>query len=413
MSIYVRILKESTVHLWGLSSRERLERMLDKAGVSMMQEDTHSVNESDTVLLLRSDFLYDQRIIENMIEADGIILEASTPQGLQPVAAYVSADLADRMESLLSINTPLSTDEPDDYPVGLRRETAKTLVPVYLKKLRKIDPPYLLPITEEKRRNLEKRLFAGSYKGVTDLVTKWLWPVPAQWVTGICARNGISPNHVTSLSLVLSILALYQFYVGAYAWGLVSAWLMTFLDTVDGKLARVTINYSPFGNIFDHGIDLIFPPLWYIAWVMSLQTAHSEILGLSMTWILWLTVVGYIVGRLCEGIFKRSLESSGIFCWQPVDSCFRLITGRRNPNLVLFTLCLFFGRPDIGLFAVCMWTVLSSMFLTHRLIYGFQFRAQSGPLRSWFLDVDPANDQLSMFQRWFCQRPDVNAGEDN
>jgi phosphatidylglycerophosphate synthase len=407
MAIYAKILQENPVRLWGLSSPERLERMLDKAGVSILQEDTHSVNDDDTVLLLHSDFLYDQRIIENMIEADGIILETSTSQGSHPVAAHVSVDLADRIETIIC------ADEPGDYPDGLRRETARTLVPVYQKKLRKIDPPYLLPITEDKRRKLEKRLFAGSYKGVTDLVTKWLWPVPAQWVTGICARNGISPNHVTSLSLVLSILALYQFYVGAYAWGLVSAWLMTFLDTVDGKLARVTINYSPFGNIFDHGIDLIFPPLWYLAWGMSLQTTHSTILGLSMTWILWLTVVGYIVGRLCEGIFKRSLESSGIFCWQPVDSCFRLITGRRNPNLVLFTLCLFFARPDIGLFAVCIWTVISSMFLTHRLIYGFQFRAQSGPLRSWFLDVDPANDQLSVFQRWFCQRPDVEAGEDN
>jgi phosphatidylglycerophosphate synthase len=381
--------------------------MLDKAGISTIQESSQPVAEEDTVLLLRSDFLYDQRIIVNMLETVGIILETSSVQDPQPVAAHVTGDMADAIEVLLS------DDSPGDYPEGLRRESAETLVPVYLKKLRKIDPPYLLPITEEKRRGLEKRLFAGSYKGVTDLVTKWLWPVPAQWVTGVCARNGIVPNHVTSLSLVLSIMALYQFYVGAYAWGLASAWLMTFLDTVDGKLARVTINYSPFGNIFDHGIDLIFPPLWYIAWGLSLYTMHTAIAGISMSWILWLTVVGYIVGRLCEGVFKRYLESSGIFCWQPIDSCFRLITGRRNPNLVLFTLCLLFGRPDLGLFAVCMWTVVSSLFLTHRLASGFQFKKQSGPLRSWFLDVDPANDQLSVYQRWFCQKPDVDAGEGN
>ncbi len=407
MAIYARILQESQVQLWGLSSRERLERMLDKAGISTIQESSQPVAEEDTVLLLRSDFLYDQRIIVNMLETVGIILETSSAQDPQPVAAHVTGDMADAIESLLS------DDSPGDYPEGLRRESAETLVPVYLKKLRKIDPPYLLPITEEKRRSLEKRLFAGSYKGVTDLVTKWLWPVPAQWVTGVCARNGIVPNHVTSLSLVLSIMALYQFYVGAYAWGLVSAWLMTFLDTVDGKLARVTINYSPFGNIFDHGIDLIFPPLWYIAWGLSLYTMHTTIAGISMSWILWLTVVGYIVGRVCEGIFIRYLESSGIFCWQPIDSCFRLITGRRNPNLILFTLGLLFGRPDLGLFAVCMWTVVSSLFLTHRLASGFQFKKQSGPLRSWFLDVDPANDQLSVYQRWFCQKPDIDTGEGN
>lgn len=400
MPIHLRIIQESPVQLWGLSSRERLERMLNKEGISINHYDgTCPVHKEDTVLLLRGDYLYDQRIIINMIETVGIILETSSNQNPQPVAAYVNGDKANAVETIIT------EGRSDDYPDGLRPEYAESLVPVYQKKLRKIDPPYLLPISENNRRNLEKRLFDGSYKGVTDLVTKWLWPVPAQWVTGLCARNGITPNHVTSMSLVLSVLALFQFYEGAYAWGLISAWLMTFLDTVDGKLARVTINYSPFGNIFDHGIDLIFPPLWYIAWGMSLHSVNTEIIGISVPWILWLTVIGYIAGRLCEGIFKRFLESSGIFCWQPIDSCFRLITGRRNPNLVLFTFFLLFGHPDLGLFAVCMWTVLSSMFLIHRLIRGFQYRNQSGPLRSWFLDVDPSDESLTFFQRWFCRRP--------
>ena len=67
MSIYTRILQDSSVRLWGLSSRERLERMLDKAGVSTIQESSHTVTEEDTVLLLRSDFLYDQRIVVNEV----------------------------------------------------------------------------------------------------------------------------------------------------------------------------------------------------------------------------------------------------------------------------------------------------------------------------------------------------------
>jgi phosphatidylglycerophosphate synthase len=227
--------------------------------------------------------------------------------------------------------------------------------------------------------------------------------VPARWVTGFCTRHGIVPNQVTSLSLVLSILAGLLFYEGYYALGLIAAWLMTFLDTVDGKLARVTLNYSAFGNIFDHAIDLIFPPIWYLAWGVSLQNLP----WISMPVALWLILGGYIAGRLVEVIFKQCLESSGIFCWQPVDSCFRLITGRRNPNLVLLTISLFFGRPDLGFLAVCLWTVLSSLFLALRLIKGIQARLKSGPLRSWFLDVDPLDDTLTVCQRWFCRRPKV------
>jgi hypothetical protein len=116
-------------------------------------------------------------------------------------------------------------------------------------KLRKIDPPYLLPITEENKEKLEKRLFSGSYKGVTDLVTKWIWPWPARWATRFCVRNGITPNQVTSLSLALVFIAGLLFLKGFFALGLAAAWAMTFLDTVDGKLARVTVNSSNFGYI--------------------------------------------------------------------------------------------------------------------------------------------------------------------
>ncbi|MGB4598393.1 MAG: CDP-alcohol phosphatidyltransferase family protein [Trichlorobacter sp.] len=279
-------------------------------------------------------------------------------------------------------------------------ETPLTLGSTYLKELRKIDPPYLLPITQENKLRLEQRLFAGSYKGVTDLVTKWLWPRPAQVVTRFCALNGISPNQVTSLSLVLVIIAGLQFYNGSFALGLLAAWIMTFLDTVDGKLARVTVTSSTFGNIFDHAIDLISPPLWYLAWGLGLKSWQPGI-PLSLYTAFWLIFIGYIAGRLVEGIFKQFLESSGIFCWRPVDSCFRLITGRRNPNLILLTLSLFIGRPDLGLLAVTLWTVTSSIFLALRLMTGVAARMTSGPLRSWFLDIDPDAQNPSLAQRCF------------
>jgi phosphatidylglycerophosphate synthase len=401
MAIFTRIFQESPIRLWGLSSRERLDRMLKKAGVTIQHENDRPVAEKDSVLLLRGDYLFDQRILLNLLSAPGVIIEVETASGSRPVAAHVAPELADQVEAIIC------QDGGSDYPTGLRCETPETLASSYLKDLRKFDAPYLLPISKKNSRKLEKRLFAGSYKGVTDLVTKWLWPVPAQWVTRLCARYNIFPNHVTSLSLLLSILAVFQFYYGAYAWGLFSAWLMTFLDTVDGKLARVTINYSPFGNIFDHAIDLVFPPIWYFAWGMSFQLLQPEIWGIPIDMVIWLIIGGYVAGRLVELLFKQFLESSGIFCWQVIDSCFRLITGRRNPNLVLLTVSLFFGRPDLGLLAVSLWTVLSSVFLVARLFMGVQTRIKSGPLRSWFLDVDPENDQLSFFQRLFCRRPDV------
>ena len=53
---------------------------------------------------------------------------------------------------------------------------------------------------------------------------------------------------VTCLGLLLTIVAGWLFFKGAIAVGLIAAWAMTFLDTVDGKLARVTVTSSRLGN---------------------------------------------------------------------------------------------------------------------------------------------------------------------
>ena len=166
------------------------------------------------------------------------------------------------------------------------------------------------------------RLFSWSYKGVTDLVTKWVWPIPAQWMVGKCIRYEIRPNHVTLTGLLLVILAGICFTRGHYGWGLLAGWLMTFLDTVDGKLARVTVTSSRFGHYFDHGIDLIHPPIWYVLWGFGLETSHLNGFGFSVSTALWLIVIGYIAGRLAEGIFQWHLGKFRYFFvgirWIPI-----------------------------------------------------------------------------------------------
>ena len=87
-------------------------------------------------------------------------------------------------------------------------------------------------------REIEDALYFASYKGVTDLVTRYAWPRPALVVVRACVALGISPNMVTTLSIILSITAIPLLMAGHFALGLASAWGMTFLDTVDGKLAR-------------------------------------------------------------------------------------------------------------------------------------------------------------------------------
>ncbi len=179
---------------------------------------------------------------------------------------------------------------------------------------------------------------------------------------------------------------------------------MTFLDTVDGKLARVTVTSSKFGHYFDHIIDLIHPPIWYVLWGTGLGISHFEFSGMSLSTAYWLIVLGYAAGRLAEGVFLAWLGKFGIFCWRPIDSYFRLITARRNPCMVLLTAGLLVGRPDWGLFAVTIWTAGTSVFLIIRLLMAVNERFVNGTVRSWFMDIESVDGRQSLAVRLFTHR---------
>src|SRR3546814_16107599 len=76
------------------------------------------------------------------------------------------------------------------------------LVGSYNSRLRKREIPFLGALDASTVSAIEKRTFAASYKGVTDVVTKYVWPWPARHVTRFCARFGISPNQVTLVSQI-------------------------------------------------------------------------------------------------------------------------------------------------------------------------------------------------------------------
>ena len=398
MSILAHIIKDSPVQLWGLSSRQRLERVLRNANVKEMVEEFASVPPNDSVLLLKGDYLFDERVIGYLVDTPDTLLKVAGNPNDSMVAAHVPAKLALQARDILEEDST-STSLP-----GVTTETLETLSVSFLQRLRKFDPPFVLPVSTQNRHDLELRLFEWSYKGVTDLVTKWAWPRPARWAVGQCVRFGLRPNHVTIISLLLVIIAGVLFAYGFYGWGLLAGWLMTFLDTVDGKLARVTVTSSRFGHYFDHIIDIVHPPIWYILWGLGLEVYDPGLFNLSINAIFWLMMAGYLAGRLVEAVFTSGLGRFGIFCWRPLDSYFRLITARRNPCMIILTVSALCGRPDLGLIAVAFWTALTSIFLIVRLAMAAYVRFSQGPLRSWLLDADKELYKGSLAVKLFTRR---------
>jgi phosphatidylglycerophosphate synthase len=390
---YIYILGDSETNIWGLSGRERLERMLRGFKQVKTVDSPEQIPVGAPALFLRADHLFDARVLAALIDT-GVNLVLSSDTG-QPVAIRITDG---NMHHVLA--NFMAGGEGETFS-ALPRYTLKDLNLLGLQQnLKKRDLPYLLPISRDNSRQLESELFARSYKGVTDLVTKWLWPAPAFWAVRVCVRFGIPPNQVTLLSLVFAVLAGVAFWHGHYGMGLVMGWLMTFLDTVDGKLARVTVTSSRLGDVLDHGLDIIHPPLWYMAWGVGLTPALTQISDLSIMFSLIL--IGYVGGRLCEGAFQFWIASFDIFIWRPLDSFNRLITARRNPNLILLTFGWFIDRPDIGLWSVIIWHLLSTIFLAGRVMMGWQARRSQGTLRSWFEDIVPGQDEGTLAVRIFA-----------
>ncbi|MCD6388301.1 MAG: CDP-alcohol phosphatidyltransferase family protein [Desulfobulbaceae bacterium] len=397
MGLFIYFSHECPVKIWGLTSAERIERVLKGTGIRRIAE-LSTLQESDSVLILRGDYLFDDRLVKYLATTPNIVLHLEDGQQEMAVAAHVPTRLA--LQALAVIEKKaIATTLP-----GVQSQTPDTISISVQKKLRKFEPPFVLPITAAKKQDLERRLFDWSYKGITDLVTKWAWPRPARWVVGHCVRFNIRPNHVTLVGLLLVIFAGISFANGQYGRGLLAGWLMTFLDTVDGKLARVTVTSSKFGHYFDHLIDLIHPPIWYILWGLGLTATQLSGLSFSLSTLFYSMMIGYVVGRLVEGSFKWFLDGSfGIYCWQPLDSYFRLITARRNPNMIFLTLSYLIGRPELGLLAVVFWTVATTSFLLLRLIMASYARSSQGPLRSWLSDADKPRYNKSLAVRLFTK----------
>ncbi|MDQ3080177.1 MAG: CDP-alcohol phosphatidyltransferase family protein [Pseudomonadota bacterium] len=239
--------------------------------------------------------------------------------------------------------------------------------------LRKRERPFVLPLVAGAEDEVERAAYDAAYKGVTDALTLYLWRRPAFYMTRWAAKRGLSPNFITLIGALLCFAAFFLFWEGRYWSGCAAGLGFMVLDTVDGKLARCTGQSSKWGNVFDHGIDLVHPPFWYWAWAEGLGL-HGPLLaqryeGLEPVYqalVLAAIVFGYIAQRVIEGIFMRRYNMH-VHVWRPIDSKFRLITARRNPNMVILFGSLLFGRPDIGLQLVALWTILSLIFHAVRL----------------------------------------------
>ncbi|HVU29025.1 MAG TPA: CDP-alcohol phosphatidyltransferase family protein [Sphingomicrobium sp.] len=350
---------------FGIDARDRACRLASNAGLECAEEP-----EAGRAMLLASmRYAWDPAWLKAMRARPGTMLTLAG----EPVMVHVPLH-----SNLAAAVAGLEDHRPVEGYELLPAETAE----LSYAELRKRERPFVLELDPSDPEKVERAAYDAAYKGVTDVLTLYLWRRPAFYLTRWAARAGVKPNFVTLVGAILCVLAFFLFWRGEYWWGILSGFIFMVLDTVDGKLARVTGASSKWGEVFDHGIDLVHPPFWYWAWEHGLAQYGRPLEPVFATMVLSTIVGGYIAQRVIEGIFIKRLKLE-IHVWRPIDSKFRLITARRNPNMVILAGALVFRRPDLGLELVAWWTLASLIFHAVRLAQANERAARGEKIRSW------------------------------
>jgi len=349
-----------------MASSERIRRIAAGAGFRMADEP-----EAATILVDDS-FVFHSEWLRLTATSPGMVV---TVRGVPVLGHATDARMAQNLAHAF-------WSQNKTVPAGCAELKAEQHQWVENTELRKREPLWILRLYPESVRSAEAACFKSSYKGVTDLLTKYLWPDLALVLTRSAASLGLTPNMVTTIGLLLCIAATFAFAEGAYWLGMATGFAFMVLDTVDGKLARCTLTSSWWGNVFDHGIDLIHPPIWWWAWMVGLASHGLALSARAFDLVLGSILVAYVVQRLIEGAFIKQFGMH-IHVWRPIDSDFRSITARRNPNMALLVVFLAIGRPDWGIVAVAIWSVLSCIFHLVRLAQANVAYSHGQAPKSW------------------------------
>jgi phosphatidylglycerophosphate synthase len=343
---------------WSRGSDARVDRLgqavRDAAGVP--------------VLALEADAVVDPRLLRHLAGCPGP-LAVRGGDGAERTAVL---RLAGVVPPAPAANARLPALAEAGVESGLLADVPTGEVPDYLDGLRRSLPAYLFRIPDARARDRAERfLFWSNYKGSTDFLTSHVYP-PIVWpAVRLLARWRVHPNVVTILNVVFTLAAVPIFAAGHWVAGLSLAYAMSVLDSVDGKLARLTFRASKLGHLLDHGLDTVHPPLWYLAWAWALADGNPAAPVVQSAW--WMTGA-YVADRIVARLFTERTGKS-IHAYTPLDVRLRTIISRRNVNLVIFTVGLLLGVPVAAFYVIVAWQVATLGFHAARLAQLWNARA--------------------------------------
>lgn len=319
----------------------------------------------ETVLVLDARHLYDPRVLRAMIDggpnrravdpavrescrllvADADLLTELTASWTGSESLWSTLDAAP--ESACSFHDLRNTDP---YIVDLRRS---------------LPPWWLILDSDQKVQRAEGLLIDAAQKGTLDFPAEFIHPPLENLLTKWISAGPVTPNQVTTLTIVLAFLTTGLLAAGYLFAGLIIAFIVGVLDGVDGKLARVTVRCTRFGDRYEHVLDVVWELTWYwaLGWMLS---GGGDLVGPFV--LSTVITLFYLLDKAATGMFK-SRQGIELFDCEPVDRFFRRIGARRNTNVLLLLGGTSAGMLEEAFTFVAIWTVITAAFHWTRAIW--------------------------------------------
>ena len=176
----------------------------------------------------------------------------------------------------------------------------------------------------------------------------------ARWLVTPLQATRVTPNHLTTLRLVLGLAAAACLARGSLGWANVGAFifaLSNFVDHTDGELARISGKSSRFGHWYDLASDALIHTLLFAALGYGLRDGAfgvgaavlGAIAGAAVAFIFWLHMhMESVLGKS-----DAALPSASAFEIEDVLYLFPLVTlfDVRTPFLIAAVI----GAPAFAL----------------------------------------------------------------
>ena len=345
----------------------------------VLDEESIRIGKSgELMMILEGHCLYDERLTEKFagLNEPAIAVDSSGSFPLLAVLNHESAKVA-------FADTENAAEFLKSRQASLRQINIRHMESYY-RRLRSYQPVYWLNIRNDNDLDQANQYLKESvHKGTNDLIAKFIHPPFEFALTRLICNTRIRPNHVTFFNIFLAFSAIPFFYTGRFTIGLLMALTKGITDGVDGKLARLTIRTSSFGDKLDHISDMIYLNCYYVA--MALYFSKGNLTAFPFVAMYWV-IPTYFLDRIVRWLFIRRHHET-VQDYSKIDVWFRLVQSNRNISMWSFLICYLTGYPLWGFYAIIFWTPSNFIYYGVRHLYEYNRTKE----RVGYLSVSPVS----------------------